>query len=166
MRRFNQWASDKIHERFASKVTIDRATGCHVWIGALNQHGYGRIIYQGKRARAHRVAMILAGRDVGGAMVLHKCHNPKCVNPEHLYLGSHKDNMHDMAAAGSKKGARHPLCRTSESDIEWMFFQRYRLGRPVKDIAAALSLSPKYTSAVLSGEKRAHQTMQLKAEYT
>ncbi len=59
-------------------------------------NGYGQIRYQGKTAYAHRVAYELAKGPIDGLYVLHSCDNRKCVNPEHLSLGTFNDNMSDM----------------------------------------------------------------------
>lgn len=69
-------------------------TECIIWQGRKDQFGYGRI---GKRSlKAHRVAFELAtGKDPTGWLVCHHCDNPSCINPEHLYLGTHQDNAND-----------------------------------------------------------------------
>jgi len=70
--------------------------GCWEYIGFRNACGYGMMKYQGKVISAHRVAYMLNKGDIGAYCVLHKCDNPACINPDHLFLGTHLDNMRDM----------------------------------------------------------------------
>lgn len=89
---------EKDLKRFWSKVK--KTNGCWLWIGALDKMGYG---FQGGfyNLKAHRISYELAkGILKNGEFVLHKCDNPKCVNPNHLFAGTHKDNMNDMMIKG------------------------------------------------------------------
>jgi hypothetical protein len=91
-------------ERFSRKVRTDGAGGCHLWTGARNVWGYGRLKREGVMLAAHRVAWEMAhGPIPDGLHVLHHCDVRLCVNPEHLFLGTHADNMRDMS---DKKLAR------------------------------------------------------------
>lgn len=81
--------------------TVETPLGC--WeIGAGDRHHrYTRIRTPGRRVRGHRLAWEVAyGPIPPGLGVLHRCDNPKCVNPEHLFLGTQKDNVHDAIAKG------------------------------------------------------------------
>jgi len=81
--------------------------GCWIWTGALSTEGYGRVYWEKTRYNiAHRVAYQIAFDDIPEKMlVLHKCDNTLCVNPSHLFLGTHQDNMNDMKAKGRARGA-------------------------------------------------------------
>ena len=83
-----------------------------VWTGTRFASGYGRITQNGKRARAHRVAFeLFVGPIPSGMHVLHRCDNPPCVNPSHLFIGTHLDNMRDMEAKGRAKWIQENLRR-------------------------------------------------------
>jgi hypothetical protein len=71
-------------------------TGCLLWEGALNSNGRGQIKIKGVSHRVHRLAYEKAFGEIPADMhVLHKCDVPSCINPDHLYIGTHQDNMRD-----------------------------------------------------------------------
>lgn len=81
-------------ERFWAKV--DRSGECWVWTGPKHSAGYGLLRFNGKQISAHRLAWQLVGGQIWpGLCICHHCDNPPCVRPEHLFIGSHRDNMRD-----------------------------------------------------------------------
>lgn len=76
--------------------------GCLNWKGRVNKAGYGRLVYHYQEILAHRASFILHGGELIGdkLWVLHSCHNPKCINPQHLRAGTHKENALDKIQAG------------------------------------------------------------------
>jgi hypothetical protein len=80
---------------------------CWSWTSRQNEDGYGSMRVNGKETRVHRVSWeIHNGPIPGGLHVLHRCDNPSCVNPAHLFLGTHNDNMADMYAKQRRQAAR------------------------------------------------------------
>lgn len=77
---------------------------CKLWTGATNAAGYGRVTHAGRTLLAHRVAlaehMMVPVCDLDGQVVRHTCDTPACVEPTHLLLGTHQDNMDDRAERG------------------------------------------------------------------
>lgn len=103
-------------ERFWEKV--DKTKECWEWISALSTEGYGSFsatsIGLSRSAQAHRVSWILANGALPKELyVLHRCDNRRCVNPAHLFLGSHSDNMVDKVSKNRQsKGLAHSAtCR-------------------------------------------------------
>jgi len=83
-----------ITDRFWKKVT--KTDTCWLWTGSIGNTGYGQLRVNRKTVRAHRVSWELHNSKIlSGMCVLHKCDNPPCVNPDHLFLGTHKDNASD-----------------------------------------------------------------------
>jgi hypothetical protein len=84
-----------------SNIKVNENNGCWEWEGTVNQFGYGIAIHNRKRYVAHRFSWeILKGEIPDNLFVCHKCDNRKCVNTDHLFLGTQKDNLDDMVQKG------------------------------------------------------------------
>lgn len=88
---------------FANTKTTEN--GCIEWQGSKNHKGYGRKRYHGKPWGTARLVMFFLGYDIEDKMVCHKCDNPPCMNPDHLFIGTAKDNAIDAC----QKGRMYPV---------------------------------------------------------
>lgn len=89
-----------IYELIHQKLAF-RPGGCWEYYGPCTDRDYGMIDYQGRKQFVHRVVYrLMKGKIPEGLLVLHTCDNPKCCNPDHLFIGTHKDNTQDMIKKG------------------------------------------------------------------
>ncbi len=101
--------STNVRERFLSKVEILGPDECWNWQAGRFKKGYGRFGYKGKSVGAHRVSWELHKGPIHDDLwVLHKCDNPPCVNPRHLFLGTAADNNADSFAKGRSNRTGRP----------------------------------------------------------
>jgi hypothetical protein len=149
-------------------------TECIEWRGAT-VNGYGKLGRNGKTWLAHRWAWTQAGWPIpAGMMILHRCDNRLCVNVDHLFLGSAKDNTQDMIAKGRQdfsglhtgewnkpgrivRGERHGRATLTDDDVREMR-RLYAAGMRQVDIARQYGRRQGYVSKVLTGAIWGHVT--------
>jgi hypothetical protein len=145
-------------ERFHTKYEIDNATGCWNWTDYKDRGGYGEMKFNGTGWKAHRVSVLLDGRDPEGQCVLHACDNPKCVNPNHLRLGTQKENIDDMVKRDRQtKGSNVHCAKLTEADIP-VIRDLLSQGVSQKDIAKQFGVSATTIAHIKLGKRWAHVT--------
>lgn len=138
-----------------TRVDIGEADDCWPWLGGCKPNGYGTLSIAGKGYSTHRIAYEVAvGLIPDGLFVCHRCDNPPCCNPAHLFLGTPSDNTRDMHAKGrlpSRKGERHPLSKLSNAQREEIVARR-KYGERGIDLAREFNVSqPTITRLVKEG---------------
>jgi hypothetical protein len=106
-------------QRFWENVTRTNY-GCLLWAGAKDKNGYGLIKVDGVMMRAHRFSWFLHTGKNPEQFILHKCDNPPCVSPDHLFEGTPKDNTHDCMKKGRflmPKGSKHGHSKLTEKQV-------------------------------------------------
>lgn len=114
----------KLNKRFWSKVDIKEENECWNWKGAKISNGrsgssfYGIFKYKNKRYRSHRLAYFLINNEIPNMLVCHTCDNTLCCNPNHLFLGTSKDNHDDMKSKNRNRfGESHPKAILTELQV-------------------------------------------------
>lgn len=136
--------------RFMRKVT--RGDGCWLWMGARCVAGYGRMGIGKKSVPAHRIAYLIATDvDPGDLCVLHRCDNPQCVRPDHLFLGTMTDNNLDMDAKGRRPtGERSHRSKLTEASVV-QIRERYLSGETQHALAKEYGITQPAISRAIRG---------------
>lgn len=130
----------------------NHANGCMEWVGSRSVFGYGVFTRNGKEWLTHRFSWAMSyGEPAGGLHVLHRCDNPPCCNPAHLFLGTPAENMRDKYP----RGERITLSKLTEDGVRRIREARL-FGAKVKDLANIYGVSSRVIYAAVTGSSWAH----------
>lgn len=138
-------------ERIKKRAEFDPDTGCWNWSGVLHKQGYGMIRSGRTHHLTHRASYkVFKGEIPEGLFVCHRCDNRKCVNPDHLFLGTVQDNQQDMKSKDrSMFGEKSSAAKLKESDV--LQILSLRGGMTQRAIAKMFNVSPALICMILKG---------------
>lgn len=153
--------------RFDAKVDRRGPDECWPWTAARLPRGYGTFYFRGSKKYAHRIAYEFAhGPIPDGLHVCHRCDNPPCCNPAHLFAGTHAENMADMVAKGRRRipagagggprGAEHPKAKLTEADVRLIRDLYASGGATYRGLAADFGINPMSVWAVVARKSWRH----------
>lgn len=156
-----------LEDRFRRIGWATTAGGCWEWKGSRNGRGYGQVSSGRRSASGHMQPMLAPrasweihrGPIPPGMAICHTCDNPPCVNPEHLFLGTRRDNNADMARKRrSLNGERSPQSKLTDSQVD-AIRERYAAGGVSQEaLAAEYGISRSYVSMLARRVSRKHRT--------
>lgn len=146
-------------EKFWSKVDIRGEDECWMWNGGRMRSGYGTFILHGKHTCAHRIAYwITTLDDADGFVVAHRCDNPPCVNPKHLFKATQSENLADMRRKGrandvGQPGESHWKAKLTDQQVRDIR-TLYKTGFSQSELGAKFGVGQTHISKIVRGETR------------
>jgi len=150
----------KIADRFWSKVDIGNMDDCWNWTASVRnkKEGYGAFWYKGRHHPAHRIALFLQSGILGdnaSRQTCHKCDNPKCCNPNHLFFGTHIDNNNDKVKKGRQsRGEKVNTAKLTECEV--VKIRALKGVKSYKEIANTFNISTAYVGEIMRRESWSH----------
>ena len=144
--------------RFQTSIRKEE-NGCWTWTSCVNTYGYGETAYKGKQYLAHRLSYeFCKGPIPEGLFVCHSCDNPACINPDHLWVGTHTDNMRDKLRKGRGNmpfGSNHWGVKLTE-DLVRKIRSLHSSGTRIKEIMELTNLGRSVISSVVTRRSWRH----------
>jgi hypothetical protein len=147
-------------KRFWSYVKIGKSDECWPYTRWCGREGYGQYYANGKRIQSNRFAYETKHGEgsADGLLVLHKCDNPSCCNPRHLFKGTHLINMRDKERKGRSRYIKGDECswtKLTDADVK-IIKQQINSGMKQADIARQFSVTPSLITYIKNGKTRKH----------
>lgn len=152
--RKTRWImGESLRDRFLKRVI--KTDSCWMWDGPIGNHGYGIMTFKRQRDTAPRWSVkIFKKEDPKGLYVCHKCDNRKCVNPEHLFLGTPDDNIQDMMKKGRQRfGITRKNTKLTDEQV-FFIIDNPKIGNT--DLAKRFKVSQALVSNIRTGRLRRH----------
>lgn len=132
---------------------VSKKEGCWEWGGYKDKDGYGKLRVGKTNRSAHRISWELHHGEIPPSLfVLHKCNNPSCVRPDHLYVGDQFDNMRDRTVSGNApRGESHPNCKFSSEVVSAV----RSAGGTYRQISRIFGISESQVGNIKRGSQRA-----------
>jgi len=142
-----------LNERFEMQYIPVTESGCWIWVGSISKSGYGRIKVNKKTSAAHRVSYELHKEEIReGMYICHTCDNPSCVNPNHLYQGTAKQNTLDMLIrnrAANRRNENHPNVKYSNE----LVMHIRNSNKTLKELEKETGIGEKYLWQLINKKK-------------
>lgn len=156
---------DDVKARFWARIDVRGPNECWPWKGSGAREGYGSFSMFGQSYRAHRLSLVLArGKDLRtDQQACHRCDNPPCCNPAHLFVGTNYDNIQDRTRKGRtvraprdevkvnhQRGEKHHKAKLNRALVEEIR-ERVSRGETIASLARNLGMNSGHLSRVVSG---------------
>lgn len=139
-------------------LKVNKTDGCWNWSACRDKQGYGEFRFKMKKYKAHRFSWKVSFGDIPkGILVCHKCDNPSCVNPQHLFLGTQLDNIRDMVAKGrgfnrsGENNGMHKLSLVQVREIKKLYKSGKYLQKELSDI---FKVGQDHLSRIINNKRR------------
>jgi len=149
-------------ENILDTTVINNSTGCWEWQGCKDRDGYGTMGYQNQTRLVHRLAYMLfyntSEEDIKGKVVMHKCDNPSCINPEHIKLTTQRENiidMHKKGRAADQTGEKNGNAKLTDYQVK-KIREMYQLGISQEELSKIFNVSRRTIYNIRNGISWSH----------